>query len=175
MKTDLFFYTGTGNSLWTARTLAKELGDAEIIPISAVSGEAVESRAEALGNIFPVHIWGGPGKGIAFTEELANSSASYCFAVAVNAGQVAATLLQLKKLMQGRGLSLSSGFEVAMPSNYIPWGGPGPEEKRIRRIDEARGKIALIAAAVAQREERPVERGPLWQTSLFNGVTRLAF
>ena len=175
MKTDLFFYTGTGNSLWTARTLAKELGDAEIIPISAVSGEAVESRAEALGIIFPVHIWGVPGKVIAFTEALANSSASYCFAVAVNAGQVAATLLQLKKLMQGRGLSLSSGFEVVMPNNYIPWGGPGPEEKRIRRIGEARGKIALIAAAVAQREERPVERGPLWQNLLFTWLNRLSF
>ena len=33
MKTDLFFYTDTGNSLWTARTLAKELGDAGVIPI----------------------------------------------------------------------------------------------------------------------------------------------
>src|SRR4030043_750932 len=136
MKTDLFFYTGTGNSLWTARTLAKELGGAEILPISAVSGEAVESRAEALGVIFPVHIWGVPGKVIAFTKALTNPSVRYCFAVAVNAGQVAATLIQLKKLMQGRGLSLSSGFEVVMPNNYIPWGGPGPEEKRVRRIGE---------------------------------------
>ena len=38
MKTDLFYYTGTGNSLWTARMLAKELGDAEIIPIIRLPG-----------------------------------------------------------------------------------------------------------------------------------------
>ncbi len=31
MKTDLFYYTGTGNSLWTARMLAKEMGGAEIM------------------------------------------------------------------------------------------------------------------------------------------------
>ena len=60
MKTDLFFYTGTGNSLWTARSLAKELGDAEIIPITRCSGAPVVSRAEAIGIIFPVHIWGLP-------------------------------------------------------------------------------------------------------------------
>ena len=175
MKTDLFFYTGTGNSLWTARTMAKELGDAEIIPISGISREPVESRAEALGIIFPVHIWGLPGKVIAFTNALANDPSRYCFAVAINAGQVAATLLQLKKLMHSRGLSLSSGFEIAMPSNYIPWGGPGPEEKRIRRIDEARKKIGMISAAVAKREKRPVEKGPLWQNILFTWLNRLSF
>jgi ferredoxin len=118
MKTDLFFYTGTGNSFWTARMLAKELGDA---------------------------------------------------------GQVAATLLQLKKRMQTRGLSLSSGFELAMPSNYIPWGGPGPEEGQIRRIEAARKKIGSIAAAVAAGEGRPVEKGPLWQNILFTWFNRLSF
>lgn len=37
MNTSLYYYTGTGNSLWIARMLAKELGDAGIIPISRIS------------------------------------------------------------------------------------------------------------------------------------------
>jgi len=175
MKTDLFFYTGTGNSLWTARSLAKELGDAEVIPITRCSGAPVASRAEAIGIIFPVHIWGLPRRVIAFADALAKDPARYHFAVAVNAGQVAATLLQLNKLMQARGLSLSSGFELAMPSNYIPWGGPGPEAGQIRRIEAAREKIGRIAAAVAAREKRLVEMGPLWQNIIFTGFNRLSF
>ncbi len=175
MKTDLFFYTGTGNSLWTARSLAKELGDAEVIPITRCSGAPVVSRAEAIGIIFPVHIWGLPRRVIAFADALAKDPSRYHFAVAVNAGQVAATLLQLNKRMQARGLSLSSGFELAMPNNYIPWGGPGPEAEQIRRIEAAREKIGRIAAAVAAREKRPVEKGPLWQNIIFTGFNRLSF
>jgi Pyruvate/2-oxoacid:ferredoxin oxidoreductase delta subunit len=175
MKTDLFYYTGTGNSLWTARTLAKELGDAEVIPITRCSVNPVMSRAEAIGIIFPVHIWGLPRRVLAFVDALEPDPSRYHFAVAVNAGQVAATLLQLNKRMQARGLLLSSGFELAMPSNYIPWGGPGPEAVQIRRIAAARDKIGRIAAAVSAREKRPVEKGPLWQNIVFTGFNRLSF
>jgi Pyruvate/2-oxoacid:ferredoxin oxidoreductase delta subunit len=77
--------------------------------------------------------------------------------------------------MQARGLLLSSGFELAMPSNYIPWGGPGPEAVQIRRIAAARDKIGLIAAAISAREKRPVEKGPLWQNIVFTGFNRLSF
>jgi hypothetical protein len=172
MKTDLFYCTGTGNSLWTARMVARELRDARISPIS---GEPIESEADAIGLIFPVHMWGLPHRVIAALDALPKDRPAYYFAVAVNAGQVAATLLQLKKLMHSKGLSLSAGFENTMPSNYVPWGGPGPEEKRKERIDKARKKIVQIAAAVLGREERPVDRGPLWLNFLFGGLYRLAF
>ena len=167
MKTDLFYCTGTGNSLWIARKLAKGLGDAQIYPMSRIPGEVIESGADAVGIIFPVHIWGLPHRVIDFVDALAKDPSRYHFAVAVNAGQVAATLLQLKRLMHAKGISLSAGFEIAMPSNYIPWGGPGPEEKRKERFDKARKKIEQIAAAVVKREKRPVEKGPLWQNILF--------
>ncbi len=175
MKTDLFYYTGTGNSLWAARILAKKLGDAGTVPISRIDGDPRNEGADAVGIIFPVHMWGLPRKVISFVESLAEDPSRYYFAVAVNAGQVAATLLQLKKLMQSKGLSLSTGFGIEMPSNYIPWGGPGPEEKRTGRIDAARKKLGVIAAAVAARELAPVERGPLWQNILFTRLNRLAF
>ena len=175
MKTDLFYYTGTGNSLWTARMLAKEMSDAEIIPISNTSGGPIVSRAEAIGMIFPVHIWGLPRRVIAFVDALEQNSSRYYFAVAVNAGQVAATLIQLKKRMQARELFLSAGFELAMPSNYIPWGGPGPEERQIQRIEAARSKIGRIAAAAAVRKERAIEKGSLWQNIFLTGLNRLAF
>jgi ferredoxin len=175
MKTELFYYTGTGNSLWTARMLAKEMNDAEIIPISSTAGNPIVSGAEAIGIIFPVHIWGLPRRVIAFVDALEKNGSRYYFAVAVNAGQVAATLIQLKKRMQVRGLSLSAGFELIMPSNYIPWGGPGPEEQQIRQIEVARNKIGRIAAACSAGEKRPVEKGPLWQNIFFTGLNRLSF
>jgi ferredoxin len=175
MNASLYYYTGTGNSLWIARMLARELGDARTIPVSRISSDTIEIRGDAVGIIFPVHIWGVPHPVITFVNALISDSSRYYFAVAVNAGQVAATLLQLKKLMDAKGLTLSSGFEIAMPSNYIPWGGPGPKDKQILKFTKAGEKIKAIADVVAKREQRPVERGPLWQNILFTWLNRLAF
>ncbi|MBN1381579.1 MAG: EFR1 family ferrodoxin [Deltaproteobacteria bacterium] len=176
MKTELFFYTGTGNSYWTARTLAEYLGSVGTRSMLWQDGEAITSHAEALGFIFPVHIWGLPHRVIDFVNVLVEDPPKYYFAIAVNAGQVAATLLQLKKLMSKKGLSLDAGFDIVMPSNYIPWGGPGSEKIIKERIDNARDKIAKIAALVAKKEKHPVERGPLWQNILLSGfLYKLSF
>jgi len=175
MKTDLFFTTGTGNSLWTARIVANELGNAELIPMLWAAGNPVQSQADAIGIIFPVHIWGLPQQVITFVNSLAVDTSRYYFALAVNAGQVAATLLQLQRLMKSRGLFLSSGFDIVMPSNYIPWGGPGPEDKRLRRINDAKEKINKISSMIAKKERRPVEKGPPWQNILFSWVYKFSF
>jgi ferredoxin len=177
MNTELYVYSGTGNSFWTARMLAGKLGPAgtRVVSISRLPAGTVVSGAEVVGIVFPVHIWGVPRRVIAFVEALQTDPAAYCFAVAVNAGQVAATLVQLRELLQARGIALACGFGLAMPSNYIPWGGPGPREQQLETIAAAGQKIERIAAAVTSRQGQPVEKGPLWQNLLFTGLNRLAF
>lgn len=173
-KAIIYFFTGTGNSLWVARTLAKEL-NVEVAPIPDGGREERAANAKVIGLVFPVHIWGVPARMIQFIQEGNPLSPDYIFAIAVNAGQVANTLVQLKKLLLKNGLKLSSGFEIKLPSNYIPWGGPGPEEEQKRLFEAAREKISRIAACVKGKEIRPVEKGPLWQRFLFTLLYRLSF
>ncbi|MDQ5987336.1 MAG: hypothetical protein CSYNP_03076 [Syntrophus sp. SKADARSKE-3] len=175
MKTDLYYYTGTGNSLWAARTLAGKLGETEIIPMTRPIDSVSGTHSDATGFIFPVHIWGLPRRVIEFVHSLTVDSSKYYFALAVNAGQVAATLIQLQKLMHARGLLLSAGFDIVMPSNYLPWGGPGPVEKRMARIGEARKKIGHIADIVLKKQKKAMERGPLWQNVIFSVIYSLSF
>ena len=100
MKTTIYFYTGTGNSLWTAKKLSETLGNTELIPITLAGKGLIHSDSENIGLIFPVHIWGLPAPVIDFVNRLEIDPSKYFFAVAVNAGQVAATLIQLKMLLQ---------------------------------------------------------------------------
>ena len=174
MKMRLYAYTGTGNSLWIARQLALELQEATVEFMPWRSSD-FEAEADGVGLIFPVHIWGLPNHVIAFINHLQIKPETYLFALAVNAGQPAATLLQLKKLMSTRGLSLSSGYSIALPSNYIPWGGPGPMDTQQRLFQEAWEKIKAIAAAVLHGEKRDVERGPLWQNIPFSLIYKISF
>ena len=148
MATKLYAYTGTGNSLWIARQLAPELKDATVGFIPNPSGD-FKVEADRVGIIFPVHIWGLPSHVIQFINHLQVKPETYFFALAVNAGQPAATLLQLKKLMSTQGQSLSQGYSIVLPSNYIPWGGPGPlklssgcSEKLRRRSKRLRGRYS---------------------------------
>jgi hypothetical protein len=124
-------------------------------------------QADGVGIIFPVHIWGLPARVIQFINHLKVKPRTYLFAVAVNAGQPAATLLQLRRLMANHSLSLSLGYSLVMPSNYTPWGGPGPIDTQQQLFREAQEKMTAIAGTVLWRERSTVDRGPLWQNIFF--------
>ena len=174
MTTKLYVYTGTGNSLWAARQLALELKDATVNFIPNSSRD-LRIEADRIGIIFPVHIWGLPSHVIQFINHLQVKSGTYLFALAVNAGQPAATLLQFKRLMSTRGKPLAAGYSASLPSNYTPWGGPGPVETQQRLFREAQQKIKAIAGTILRQERKKVDRGPLWQNILFSWIYKMSF
>lgn len=176
MKTILFYYTGTGNSLWVCRQFGEIIhSDIAIRAMKNWQIKAVPQDVNALGFVFPVHIWGLPKPVIDFVSQLPIDTSTYNFALAVNGGQVAATLLQLEKLMKKRGLNLDAGFELTMPSNYIPWGGPGSGEDIENRFKKVKAKLADIAYTVEKKYPMEVEKGPFWQRKLFSLLYKLSF
>jgi len=174
METKLYVYTGTGNSLWIARQLALELREAtlEFIPYLTGDFKVVSDR---VGIIFPVHIWGLPSRVVQFINHLQVKPETYLFALAVNAGQPAATLLQLQKLMSTRGKSLALGYSFVMPSNYTPWGGPGPIDAQQRLFNKAQEKVKAIAETILRGDRKKVDRGPLWQNIVFSWIYKMSF
>ena len=175
MKTSLYFCTGTGNSFWTAKKLSEFLQETELISIALAEKGIIHINSENVGFIFPVHIWGIPSPVIDFINRLDTDPAKYYFAVAVNAGQVAATLIQLQTLLQKKNVKLSSGFSVCLPSNYIPWGGAESQNKQQKMFNNALDKINRIAASVRAKEKKPPEKGPLWQNLVFSAIYRGSF
>ncbi len=176
MKTVIFFYTGTGNSLWCARVLAHALGETELMPMPRITSDVVIVDADCVGFVFPVHMWGVPGAVLNFIRRLHPDPAKYYFALAVNAGQVSATLLQLQDFMAGCRMKLSAGFSLVLPSNYIPWGGPGSLAEVQKKIQQAGGRIQdSIVPILRKRSVQPVDEGPLWQRIIFTWIYKLTF
>ncbi len=174
MKTVIFYYTGTGNSLWSAKLLAEGLDGAKLRPMKNADALAA-GDAEAVGFVFPVHVWGIPVPVMQFIEKLSLRPRVYLFALAVNAGQVSRTLVQLRGVLAGRGLKLSAGFSIILPSNYIPWGGPGPAARQNARFASSRAKIAEAAACIASGQDGPIEMGPWWQRIVFTAIYKMTF
>jgi ferredoxin len=175
VSTQIYYYTGTGNSLWVARKVAEALGGTKLCSITACKDRNPDMTADTAGMVFPVHIWGVPVPVLQFVTSLTDVRSAYIFAIAVNAGQVSNTLVQLQQAMAERRLTLSAGFEIPMPSNYIPWGGPGPKEKQNQRFEQAKEKIGRIAGTIREKVPLPVEKGPLWQRILFTAIYRASF
>lgn len=174
MDNTIYFFTGTGNSLWTAKNIARHLGGTELIPMVSRKESNITTTAERVGIIFPVHMWGLPLYVIDFASRLNADPAKYYFAVAVNAGQVAATLIQLQKLLYKNNINLSAGFSLCLPSNYIPWGGAAVGEKQQELFTVSLTKIKHIAEIIrAQKISKP-EKGPLWQNILFSALYKMA-
>jgi len=175
MKTSIFYYTGTGNSLWVARQTASALREARVqsMPEWLLARPPID--AESIGLVFPVYIWGVPAPVMRFVTALPDLRDRYFFAFATNGGQVSNTLVQLEKIMAGRGLRLSAGFDITMPSNYIPWGGPGPKHIQQQRFQAAQARIAAKVPALMQGLLMPIEKGPLWQRIVFSAINRLSF
>ena len=74
----IFYFSGTGNSLWTARQLSAALGEAEPVAVADElrrAGETGECEyslkdGEPLILVFPVHSWGPAVLMLRFVERL---------------------------------------------------------------------------------------------------------
>ena len=171
----IYYYTGTGNSLWVARETQKRLIDANLESVHGKFNEATFKEAELIGFVFPVHVWGVPRAVLNFIETIPTLSQKKFFAFAVNAGQVSRTLIQLDEILRKKGSSLSYGFSLPMPSNYIPWGGLCDKKDQMNLFSEAQFTISKNVRLMIEQGPIRIEKGPLWQRILFTLIYKMTF
>jgi ferredoxin len=160
MKTTIYYFSGTGNSLKIARDIAARLGDTTLIPVGKAINEPLDLSADRIGLVFPVYMWGMPDIIARFARRLTVGSDKYLFAVVNYGGFPGATLPSLAKTLKKQGSSLSASFGIKMPGNYIPMYGARPETELKTTFEKASGKVAAIVAAITKGERtKPVSSG----------------
>ncbi|MFA4876764.1 MAG: EFR1 family ferrodoxin [Methanoregula sp.] len=157
MKTIIYYFTGTGNTLAIARELAEELGDTKLVPLRRAmqySGAAID--ADAVGIAFPVHFLGMPAIVRQFLSNIRFNANPYIFGIASCGERPGGALFDLKAMLEEKGSTLSAGFVFVMPENYI---GPvdlmGDAGRRQEKYAGAKSRIPAVAAAI--REKRVLD------------------
>lgn len=112
MLTKIFYFSGTGNSLFAARQIAAKLDNVELVAISKSMNNFDSIEAERIGFVFPVYAWGLPRIVADFVKQIKLSGEEYTFAVATCGGTPGNTLIQLKGLLNENGGDLKAGFAV---------------------------------------------------------------
>ncbi|MFH2110608.1 MAG: EFR1 family ferrodoxin [Candidatus Bathyarchaeota archaeon] len=117
MSTEIYYFSGTGNSLHVARELQKRIPGTRLTPIvSLLDVESVKASAEAVGFVFPQYASMAPKIFEKFIKRLDLGSAKYIFAVATRGGTECRAFGEIDKVLGKRGRRLDSFFVITMPS-----------------------------------------------------------
>ena len=117
MKHVIYYFSGTGNTLFVARDIAEELG-ASLIPIaSLINDPVVDVDSEVTGIVYPVYYGELPVIVREFAGKMANLEGKYIFAVCTFGGSAGDSLRSLRKIIRSRGGELPATYGVHMPQN----------------------------------------------------------
>jgi len=158
VKTIIYYFTGTGNSLAAAKKIATALGDCKLVPIASLqktSGDIVP-QAERVGIICPLYFSGLPLLVASCAARLDPAAVPYVFAVITHGGGgESAALRQLDGILRKRqGRGLDAGFGVVMPGNYILMYESPKGKKQEEILAKADAEIAGITGPVSRCERR---------------------
>ena len=188
----IFYFSGTGNSKWAAKTLALETGDTLVSIPEVINSDCsfTLEKDEHVGFIFPIHGWRVPNIVKEFLTKLTIKTLGedtshvkhYCFCL-VTAGDSIGKAMerfqqQIKSVAAGDSLSLNAVCSLIMPESYV--GLPGMDvdtkEKELEKKELASKQLKEFSNILKQRPHKDSDqiwgwnqliRGPI--PSFFSG------
>lgn len=149
MKIDIYYFSGTGNSLFVAKKIVEKFEGSELISIPKVVNKKVGIKGEVIGIVCPIYMYNIPLIVADFIRKI--ESAEYIFLVYAGAGELGGGIKDLLKIFASQKLKLSSIFNIPMPSNYTPYG-ITPEDIQKERFSNINSKVGDIVRIVKKGE-----------------------
>ncbi len=127
MTTDIFYFSGTGNSFHIAKSIQSHLQDYEnetvtLFPITAAALKArPNSSANRIGFIYPTYDLDAPKIVKRFVEAFSflGVTESHVFVYVNSGGMPGNAISSIKKILDAKGISLKSTFDVIYPDNSV--------------------------------------------------------
>ncbi len=163
MKTTLYYFSGTGNTLAVARKVASLLGDTDLVPIAALMNtETITVPQGRIGICCPVYDMGIPVMVRSFISRLSVSVNTYVFGLLTFGGTGASALKMIDRGIQlRRGRGINAGFMVKMPGNFPPLSVPPMGSKQQSILAKAEADCARIAEDIKNNHEKRPGISPL--------------
>ena len=166
----IFYFSGTGNSKWAAKTLALETGDTLVSIPEVIKSDCsfTLEKDEHVGFIFPIHGWRVPSIVKEFLTKLTIKTLGedtshvkhYCFCL-VTAGDSIGKAMerfqqQLKSVTVNDALSLKAVCSLIMPESYV--GLPGMDvdtkEKELEKKELASKQLKEFSNILKQHPHK---------------------
>lgn len=120
MRTNIFYFSATGNSLNFAKNLAREIDTKNLDSISElIEKDTIQCDSDRIGIICPVFAWGIPRIVKDFLEKLQVQGNPYIFAVISCVGIPGKTLKVIQGILRQKGYELNAGFVIKAPCSSL--------------------------------------------------------
>lgn len=155
----IFYFTGTGNSLYAARKIADAQGE-RVVSIAAEMDRKKEhysyqfSENEVLGFVYPVYAWAPPKLVLDFIGKMEIKGAPYIFSIATCGDEEGKTTSILSKALAARGAELNSAFSLVMPNNYIIGFDVDAKALEREKLSTAEKRLDEMNEIIRQRQNR---------------------
>ena len=122
MDNIVFYFSGTGNSLQVAKTIAEKIGSCKIVSMAKPEKYALEKSYNTIGFVYPTYCWGLPNIVRKFVEtiNLNNGKTAYYYAVTTYGGLVGNGISQIKEILFDKhATALHYGMKLKMVGNHV--------------------------------------------------------
>ncbi len=173
----IFYFSGTGNSKWAAKSLAgllhEKTADISVLNFESAGNKEYKNYIEEIaqgikndeyiGFVFPVYAWGAPEIVTDFAKKLKKSlgnankfgdaadnpeGKTFTFALATCGEEAGYTLKNFSKVFP-----LKSAYSVVMPNNYVVGSDLEDEETVVSMLKQAQKDISLMAEELIAKKE----------------------
>jgi len=157
----IYWFSGTGNSLYAAKCLKDSLGDVSLYPMgSAVPQGVVGGEGEKIGFVFPSYGGSLPRIVRSFVEEIEIAPVTYIFTVVTMGGLGHSSISVLDSILKEKNLRLDYGKGIRMPANYVIAYNPSDKTKYNNRLPKITEKIRRASLDIAAGKKSVKEITP---------------
>jgi len=119
MNAEIYFFSGTGNSLVVARDIAHKINGKIIPVVSMLNQEIITTNADVIGFVFPIYDYKPPRLIEQCIKKIAHINSKYIFAVGTYGILPLGAMKKIEQDIRARGGELSLGCVVKMPHNGL--------------------------------------------------------
>lgn len=156
----IFYFSGTGNSLYIAKKIAESQKE-EIISISSEMNSHKEcyeynfKEGEKIIFIYPIYAWAPPKRVIEFVRKLKfyNYKENYISSIATCGKNIGNAMKYFKKVLKDKDLVLNSGFSMVMPNNYMLQGNVDTEDIINNKMEDSLKLIKEINSIINNKQK----------------------
>lgn len=176
MKMQIYYFSGTGNSLYIAREIHKRFPTSNLVPIiNVLNSNKIEVNGDSVGFIFPVHAFTMPIPVKELLEKVTFNSTTYFFAVATRGGSPCNVFKDIDNMLKKKGKQLDSHFFVDMPNNFTHVAETPTKENIIELNSQAIKKLDTIEKIIKNKkkyQEKILNKSLLRKKILFPILSR---
>ncbi len=158
-KSRIFYFTGTGNSLFAAKELQKRIPECVIEPmIKSINNGPSVIEEEMIGFVFPIYMMSAPLPLLEIIESIDMTHAKYIFAVATRKGTSHGAFETIEKLLRKKNKKLDASFNLKMCNNSGRFKYIAPTEEEIKQIEnDALAELETISTVINSRQNHRVK------------------